>query len=310
MGLGLARLCRKWALDSILCCSVLIPLVAARLGLIPPYGGSFHCNDLSLQFPYIGDTIRIRTLVILITIPLAVLIFLTEVSHSSCGSVVKTLILAAKRTAKLFGRYLFGLLVTSSINLALKTMLARPRPHFMATCSPDWDNINCQDNGGNVDFNLSLCLTSVNGSNYKNIYDAMKSFPSGHAQLSWFTAVVAMVYIQQRVGTTHSGLWKYWLQLLCCLSAAFISISRLHDHRHHVHDVVTGLALGSLLGFMTAGNMLPDTGDLNTERVEVGTKKEKRPSQMRLIHPEYSYGSVVEAERSSGDASLNLNPGY
>ena len=49
----------------------------------------------------------------------------------------------------------------------------------------------------NVNFNLSLCLNSNNGSNYRDIYDAMKSFPSGHAQLSWFTTFVAIVGNQQ-----------------------------------------------------------------------------------------------------------------
>ena len=54
--------------------SVLIPFVAARLGLIPPYGGTFHCSDPSLEFPYTGDTVSIKILVTLITVPIAVLV--------------------------------------------------------------------------------------------------------------------------------------------------------------------------------------------------------------------------------------------
>merc|ERR1719153_2003778 len=310
MWLWLCRICRVWILDFLLCCSVLIPFVAARLGLIPPYGGTFHCSDPSLEFPYTGDTVSIKILVILITVPVAVLIFTSELSHSPSSSLSDRLICTTKRTLVLLSRYLVGLLGTACINLAMKTMLAMPRPHFIATCGPDWENINCQENRGNVNFNLSLCLNSENGSNYRDIYDAMKSFPSGHAQLSWFTAVVAMVYIHQRVGTTYSSLWRYWLQLVCFVSAAFISTSRLHDHRHHVQDVVAGALLGTLLGMLTIRTIVTDNSDdSETKRETAASKKEKRPSQMRLIHPEYSYGAVVEAERSSRDASLNMNPG-
>ena len=51
----------------------------------------------------------------------------------------------------------------------------------------------CQQYFRNNDFKLALCLNSHNISMHKNIYDSMKSFPSGHAQLSCFAAVVAMV---------------------------------------------------------------------------------------------------------------------
>ena len=54
--------------------SVLIPFVAARLGLIPPYGGTFHCSDPSLEFTSTGDTVSIRILVVLITVPVSLLV--------------------------------------------------------------------------------------------------------------------------------------------------------------------------------------------------------------------------------------------
>merc|ERR1719318_671363 len=175
--------------------------------------------------------------------------------------------------------------------MALKTMVPMPRPHFITTCNPDWEALNCEQNGGNNNFKLDLCLNSHNISMHKKIYDSMKSFPSGHAQLSCFAAVVAMAYIYQRVGTTYSTLWRYWLQFVCFLSAAFISSSRLQDHRHHVHDVVAGAALGSLLAFLAAKNVITSKqGVVTTNSSSVAAKKEKRPSQMRLIHPEYSYG--------------------
>ena len=42
-------------------------------------------------------------------------------------------------------------------------------------------------------FSLNLCQNSKNVSANKDIYDAMKSFPSGHAQLSCFAAAFTIV---------------------------------------------------------------------------------------------------------------------
>ena len=47
-------------------------------------------------------------------------------------------------------RYWFALLGNASLNLALKTMLAIPRPHFIDTCNPNWDLVNCSQNAGQV----------------------------------------------------------------------------------------------------------------------------------------------------------------
>jgi hypothetical protein len=46
-----------------------------------------------------------------------------------------------------------------------------------------------------IKFSLALCQNSKNVSAHKDIYDAMKSFPSGHAQLSCFAAAFAIVSV-------------------------------------------------------------------------------------------------------------------
>lgn len=139
----------------------------------------------------------------------------------------------------------------------------------------------------------------------KKIYDAMMSFPSGHAQLAWFSAAFACVYICHRVGTNYSKVWKYWLQIAICLGASFVSISRLHDHRHHPLDVLFGAGIGTAFGIVSAQSIKYTTAtNVNTPE---GPKKEKRPSQMRLIQPEFSYGAVVQHARVSRE--VGINPG-
>ena len=93
------------------------------------------------------------------------------------------------------------------------------------------------------------------------VLDAMKSFPSGHAQISCFTAVFlivsaplpghhhsvpAQVHLQRRLVASWAGLWRAWLQLAALLLAAASSASRVTDHRHHAADVWAGAALGAI----------------------------------------------------------------
>jgi len=156
----------------------------------------------------------------------------------------------------------------------------------------------------NVNFDLVICKnTNILGT--KRIYDAMMSFPSGHAQLAWFSAAFACVYICHRVGTNYSKVWKFWLQIAICLGASFVSISRLHDHRHHPLDVLFGAGIGTAFGIVSAQSIKYTTA-ANVNRPE-GPKKEKRPSQMRLIQPEFSYGAVVQHARVSRE--VGINPG-
>ena len=40
-------------------------------------------------------------------------------------------------------RFFFGFTWNVAINLVMKTLSAVPRPHFIATCNPDWTLIDC-----------------------------------------------------------------------------------------------------------------------------------------------------------------------
>ena len=61
--------------------------------------------------------------------------------------------------------------------------------------------------------------------------DKRNSFPSGHA-----TAAFAVATVQSRYHPEQAPWWY--------LGATAISISRVSLHRHYVHDVVAGAALG------------------------------------------------------------------
>ena len=63
-----------------------------------------------------------------------------------------------------------------------------------------------------------------------------KSFPSGHAALTFAEATVL---------ERHFGWRKAWLGYAI---ASYVAASRLHDNVHHVSDVVFGAAIGAIAG--------------------------------------------------------------
>ena len=53
------------------------------------------------------------------------------------------------RSAKrIYGDYWTSSLLNVIFNELLKTAVAEPRPHFLDTCQPDWERIDCTQNDG------------------------------------------------------------------------------------------------------------------------------------------------------------------
>jgi len=67
------------------------------------------------------------------------------------------------------------------------------------------------------------------------------SFPSGHSSATFATAAVL---------ERHLGLRGAWPTMLL---ASYVAISRLHDNRHFLSDVVFGAALGTATGWTVVG---------------------------------------------------------
>ena len=154
-------------------------------------------------------------------------------------------------------------------------------------------------------FNISQCQAAAEDQD--EVFDAMKSFPSGHAQIACFTATFLIVsrqsnglsshkvstfqiYLQLRLKPTQSVLLKFWLQLGLVLMAATSSISRITDNRHHSADVWVGAALGivmAVFGWTELTNIddveAPDSHLSDLTVVPNKEKKEKRPSKIRLL---------------------------
>lgn len=65
-----------------------------------------------------------------------------------------------------------------------------------------------------------------------------RSFPSGHTSISFAAAATLMERQGRDVG------------IAAHVAAAFVGLSRVEADKHHVHDVLTGAAIGELAGLL------------------------------------------------------------
>ncbi len=227
--------------------AVLVGVALLSFGVVPPTHGGFFCDDPTIGFKYTKDTFKTWLLILLAVAPIFSLMTWCEFRDGD-GKVS----LAFQRASRAFGHYFvyggFSLL----LNELLKTLVAEPRPHFLDTCQPDWKKVDCEANNGFVRFTPDLCTATNDARNGvpRAIYDAMRSFPSGHAQLSCYAATFAIIYMQKRFHyyESVSTLMKPWIQFGFVTYAAAASITRITDRRHHWWDVLAG----SFFGVVTA----------------------------------------------------------
>ncbi|KAF8578002.1 PAP2-domain-containing protein [Ramaria rubella] len=97
--------------------------------------------------------------------------------------------------------------------------------------------------------------------------DGFRSFPSGHAGLSFAGLGFLSFYL---AGKLH--LWdqrgytaRSWLSLVPLLGAALVAVSRTMDYRHHWEDVVVGSLLGLTYSFFSYRQFFPPLAHPSSE---------------------------------------------
>ena len=136
--------------------------------------------------------------------------------------------------------------ITSIVTTAVKLYVGYLRPIFYDICIPDDTYEYCSSEHDN---------------------EARKSFPSGHASISFCGLALISFYLERRFGVSSLRTWQQDLatgefrltQLkpirleriisICChapfLLACFIAASRVADNKHFPADVVGGAVLGT-----------------------------------------------------------------
>ena len=88
-------------------------------------------------------------------------------------------------------------------------------------------------------------------SNYpeEDIFDAIKSFPSGHASIAFAIASYSSLYALDHFGGENkTGSWIYAAGSHAL--AAYVSYTRIADNRHFLSDVIAGGLLGSGIAWL------------------------------------------------------------
>lgn len=128
-----------------------------------------------------------------------------------------------------------ALLLNGVLTNVLKLSIGRPRPDFISRCmpvSPVWD---------------AEPTCSGTDSTFEEGY---KSFPSGHSSWSFSTLVFLSLYLAGKFKALSQfklRLPQLLLSLTPFLIGCIIAWSRIHDHMHHLGDVMCGAVIGCVI---------------------------------------------------------------
>eukprot|EP00096_Caligus_rogercresseyi_P011296 TRINITY_DN4403_c0_g1_i1.p1 TRINITY_DN4403_c0_g1~~TRINITY_DN4403_c0_g1_i1.p1 ORF type:complete len:339 (-),score=72.03 TRINITY_DN4403_c0_g1_i1:1314-2330(-) len=244
-------------------------------GDMEAYKRGFFCNDLAIKYPLLDNTISIGEcfiiwfVVVIVTIPIVECLHLSIFMNNPprIGKIPWIFI----ELYRMYGYFGLGALATLLTTEMAKYKIGRLRPHFLAACDPDLSHITCRDENSLplyvTDF---LCRGSPKAENY-----ARKSFLSGHASFSFYSATFLIVYLHARF-TGKSGkapemiagglkiskralfilfigakILRPFLQFGFFSLAFYICLTRVSDYHHHPGDVVMGSAVGIIFAIIT-----------------------------------------------------------
>ena len=191
---------------------------------------------------------------------------------------------------------LLAVFTTQALTGATKMLASRLRPNFIDVCVPSnpWQcataslptfvtNYSCAGNPG---------LFPEPAERERMVREARLSFPSGHTSLACAGMAWAVLYLQWCVPRLPA-LPRALLQALLALYAAFVSVSRVTDHKHHPTDVLAGAILGLTLA--TASLTWATTG---------GTRVVGGGAHQRVTSGEEKVGGEEERVKSCGGVEL------
>lgn len=242
------------------CLTILVTLIIiSHLKIIRPFQRGFFCDDETIRYPYkSAQTIPASLLLIIAFLIPVILVFVLEnrkriwrfwqaIFWTNFGNVTSP--------------FIFGTVITYFFTQTCKLTIGRLRPHFIDVCRPSfnytsatgavrtfvmtWDNVDeCPHTQYITEYQCTTDQTS-------QISQAHFSFFSGHSSAVAFSVIFlcmilknSRIMIKYRILTTS-------LQALLVTTALFTANSRIFDYWHHWQDVVVGLIVGTITGFLT-----------------------------------------------------------
>ncbi|CAF1015006.1 unnamed protein product [Rotaria magnacalcarata] len=241
--------------------------------LVKPIRRSFLCSDLNLYHPKPIKAAVPTWLLAIYAVVLPVIIIL-------CSEGVRWYYLVSKRAAPMIykiqicstiynisqwiGNLYISLVVFAcahGVNSFLtnvgKVSVGRLRPHFIPSCFDKFDYTDfCIDPNRWISNYTCIGESSTVLKEKDGAYDIRQSFPSGHASTAFCGLMFLALYIHKVWRYRNIGLFAYVLEMNCFAFAAYISITRVTDHRHHPTDVLSGAILGSVIAIIAFRYMI------------------------------------------------------
>ncbi|XP_060582234.1 phospholipid phosphatase 2-like [Ruditapes philippinarum] len=202
-----------------------------------PYERGFFCDDKSLSYPSVPETISTPVMVVVGLTAALILIISVEVLNWLDLKCRKRYQHASSAIfcVKSYMVFMIGFLIQELFVDTLKNRIGVLRPNFFDVCKPQ--------------FNLTLCPGYIteymcSGNDEKEIRSSRQSFPSGHSSFAMFIAVYFSLYIENRLHIRFSRLLKIFLQVSLVLAAILCGFGRIRENKHHLSDVLAGFILG------------------------------------------------------------------
>lgn len=131
-------------------------------------------------------------------------------------------------------------ITTACVTEIIKRVVGEPRPCFFAMCDYQYFRTNNalynQLTNPNIIGLYGLCQETQ-----KNVLESHLSFPSGHASFV-FSGMLSSHFISRIL---HGS--SVYLSVTFALIAILVSVSRVIDHRHYIHDIIAGAILGTFI---------------------------------------------------------------
>lgn len=203
-----------------------------------PYQRRIYCDDESIMYPLKPDTIThgmlaavtISCTVIIISSGEAYLVYSKRIySNSDFNQYVAALY-------KVVGTFLFGAAVSQSLTDLAKYTIGRPRPNFLAVCSP------------------KVCTKYIQTANCsgspQDVTESSLSFYSGHSSFGMYCMLFLALYVQARLVAKWARLVRPTIQFFLVAFAVYVGYTRVSDYKHHWSDVLVGLLQGALVAVL------------------------------------------------------------
>ena len=250
---------------------LLIASVILHFSSVEPFHRGYFCDDTTIKYPYVEQqTVPAYLCLLIWTILCLVHLSIAYVTQKS-----KKMLLDAMYKLTL------GFSLCMIITDVSKFSLGRLRPHFLAVCNPNLEEVCYQIEDAYIEVEESdysytesyhpkyvIEKNTCTGTN-DLLREARLSFISGHSSISFYTAAFLIIFMKKFI---NKWLLRTLLQFTHFILACWISITRITDYMHHPEDVI----IGSIIGIVCA-YIIMYMGEHSVEKVSKQKDNELSP---------------------------------